>query len=87
MGKRKYLKLEEMQQIEINNLRVKESQYKIELARYEMQMHQNKIKNLTDELNNKKTTLKNYTEKIKKEFNVKTDKFGYNPDTGEVVYE
>ena len=84
MAKRKYLKVEEMQKIEILNLNVKLSQYKID---NEVLRMNEKLKSLNEQLKNEKLKLKNYTTELKKDFKMTGDKFGYNPDTGEVIDE
>lgn len=86
--KRKKLKNEEMLQIEINNLKVDRVALVIDKLRAEGELNlykqNDKIKAKSEELKNEQKRRKEYIESLKLDLGIETEKFSFNPETGEI---
>jgi len=89
--KRKNLKLEEMLKIDNLNYEVKLSDYQIALAKnkahilgLEIEKINLGIKELLQVKSNKINNVKTYTDSLKKLCGIKEEKWGFDPDSGEI---
>ena len=89
--KRKYLRNEEMLKIDIFRHETKEIENEISKKKLNIEILKLKIINIENEIyklqvakQNKINSGKNYTKEISKQCGIKTDKWGYDPESGEI---
>lgn len=88
MAKRKKLKNEEILKMDLNNERVSKANLELQNMRLKVELYvhseNEKIRKKAEELKNEQKRRKEYVDKVKSDLGIKTEKFSYNPDTGEI---
>jgi len=66
---------------------VREKQQQIRIQQLELELHQIKLGKLRHQANENKAKSLDFVQRIKNQYQIPKDKWGYDPDTGKVTFE